>query len=123
MGASTCRRSHGTAAEVVASVDVNVPMAVGDVAHVHLLTFGFPIKGAALCHSILCVFSVLLLILSIVFFWDTKARKLCSSNKKRLAQPDEAWVKTLSLRCFLVPCHSFVFSTSYILIFFTCRNT
>ena len=29
-------------------MDVTVPTAVGDVAHVNLLTFGFPIKGAAL---------------------------------------------------------------------------
>ena len=33
----------------------------------NLLTFGFSIEGTALCHSICCVFSVLLSILSIVF--------------------------------------------------------
>ena len=44
-GAATRRRDHGTVAEVVASVDLTVPTAVGDAAHVHLLTSGSQTKG------------------------------------------------------------------------------
>ena len=36
MATATRRQGHGTAAEVVASVDVTVPTAVGDVAHVNI---------------------------------------------------------------------------------------
>lgn len=52
MGAAIRRRGHGTAAEVVAFVDVTVPTAVGDVARNNLPTFDVPIKVAALCQSI-----------------------------------------------------------------------
>ena len=92
MGAAARRRGRGTLAEVVASVDVTVPTAVEDVAHVNFPTSGFLIKGAALCHSILCVCSLSCsrFCQKVVFgtildgrenFSDAKARKLCSSNK------------------------------------------
>ena len=73
-----------------------------NVAHVKkLLTFGLPTKGAVFCHSVVCV-CVLCPVLDSVkslsgtppdgrdIFSDAKARKLCSSNKKNLAQSDEA---------------------------------
>ena len=66
MGAATRRRGYGTVAEVVTSVDVTVLLAVGDVAHVNLLTFGF-LSNQGHCtlpQHFLCMLSVLFSILS-----------------------------------------------------------
>ena len=129
MGAATRRQGHGTAAEVVASV-VTLPTAVGDVAK--LKTCSLLVCQSRAPHFFTAVFvCVLCPVLSILskgffgtqpdgreIFSDAKARKLCSSNKENLAQPDEAWIKTSSLRCYLVPRHSSVFAMSTLVFFY-----
>ena len=63
-----------------------------------------------------------LLTFGLEIFSEDKARKLCSLHKKNLAQVDEAWIQTSSLKCYLGPRYSSVFATSYLVMFFSCRN-
>ena len=84
MGAATRRRGHGTAAEVVASVNVTVPTAVGDVAHVNI------------CPLLACQSRAPLI--ATALFKSFVLGHHRSSNKTALAQPDESWIpSSLSL--------------------------
>ena len=69
-GTATRRQGHGTAAEVVASVDVTVPTAVGDVAHVKMCPLSAYQSRAPHFATALfvCVLCPLLLILSFFVF-------------------------------------------------------
>ena len=88
-------------AEVVASVDVTVPTAMRDVAHVkNCPFFAFQSRAPHFTTAFVCVCSVSYSRFRQQFFGtpaygrdifaDDKVRKLCTSNKKNLAQPDEA---------------------------------
>ena len=113
-GAATRRQGDWTAAEGVASVDVIVPDGCGRRrARKELLTFSLPIKSAALCHGIVCVCSLScsrfrenVFLLGhhqmAAGFFGRRSECALLVKQENLAQLDEAWIKTSSLRCYKV---------------------